>query len=617
MTKSPIISSFDMEQWLRGRDIRAAHAVVARAFIRELPLANIDAFLRFSDDQSKRQDTRYLLSLFQAGALAWLYAKYPGHVAKRSPLLIASSEELWNRLRQFQSPLGRLPKHLFVLRNAAISMTHLVRSRRNYRARANAAFGNIKGAHVVLEENLRLDAESGYFVLESDAARISKGINLETLLDGPIGVLSPAYMERYEKLKAALIARDEGWDVWLRWFDDRLAGAPTNPSQAFAYISNVDELQSRTVEEINHLIGRRLLRNATDPALEEPALPPPPIPRQEVGPYFALREDGVIDFAPATDLDTAGNNVALLRQLHPLLRESVGELIVSLSKGNAPYSSLLDRAKRYSALTERPLDQISFAQLFGAGVRLQNATTATHREIGRDELPTFDPNTDEQLNSVLQLHAAFILNSADGAALIAAEERYQRRPIEEAEYRQSAAAFAQELVNHPEVMDTGAATQVLEVVREIGTGEFPERSAVVGVTVTRNALISVIGLSMVAAAPIAVGAIVAGTGGAAIGLAVAWWPFNEALKKTKVGVAFTDHIKKTIDGLTHGVPPEDQGPKAAISSPYLAFVINEMPSLRRLATAGRQFPWLNQSLDWLEANQKRNAEIARQGEGLQ
>jgi hypothetical protein len=336
---------------------------------------------------------------------------------------------------------------------------------------------------------------------------------------------------------------------------------------------------------------------------------PPQLPTQEYGPVFVLREDGVIDLAPAEALDAAGNNVVLLRQLHPSLTSAARELVEALDAGNVPYAALRDRARAYLAAIDKPLAEIVFGQLYVEGVRLQNAATATAAEVARGELPPMAPALGEQLESVLTVNGTFVTNTADGASLLAAEERYRRRPEEERAYREAAVEFGEALLKHPEAIDPAAARLVRDAAQEMGAGNNPQRSGVVSETTVRNATITMVSVATILAAPpvlgVAVGATVGGVGGiagatigGAFGTVVAW-PIYEALKQTKGGKAMTAALSKRLDSLTVEIVPGlfDKGKR--LIGTQLAVVRELEPALRRLAKAAPSLAWLDKTLDWL------------------
>ena len=92
------------------------------------------------------------------------------------------------------------------------------------------------------------------------------------------------------------------------------------------------------------------------------------------------------------------------------------------------------------------------------GLRLANAETATIEKIAEGELPSLGERDREAIKSILKLHGAFMLATTSGMELIAAEQRYQRRPAEEREYREAAIEFAISFESRPDIMKPAAAT---------------------------------------------------------------------------------------------------------------------------------------------------------------
>lgn len=324
------------------------------------------------------------------------------------------------------------------------------------------------------------------------------------------------------------------------------------------------------------------------------------IPSQTGGLYFALRADGALAIAPASALDTAGNNVALLKTLHPLLLEAAAELVTGLSRGNAPYTALLDRARAYDETLNKPLEQISFTLAFVNGLRLGNALSATQQDIARDELPTFDAALEEKISSVLALHSSFIANTADGLALLAAEQRYQRRPSEERLYRESATEFAKTLAGHPEIMDPSASAAILNAAKEMGTGLFPERSAVAADMLVSNSIKSIVTLAAIVAAGPAV-AIVSVPAGIFVG-ATAALVMSKGFEKSNAGNAAIERTRQSINQLfTVALPP------LTSLAPHLDFVKSKIAILQRLENVAGYVPWLKKTLDLLNKDSVDNS----------
>lgn len=274
----------------------------------------------------------------------------------------------------------------------------------------------------------------------------------------------------------------------------------------------------------------------------------PPLPQQELAPYFAVGPDGRLDFAPPSALDAAGNNRALLEQLHQPLVAASRELVALASGGNQPYELIRTRAAEYLAAIAKPLDGVTFGVVFALGVRLENAVASTRRDR---EAPPFDAKLSESLNSVLSLHGTFVLSSVDGQQLIYNEQRYNRTPAEQERAREAAISLAKELVSQSDIMVPEAAQFVAAQAQDIGIGNNPERTAMLGGNTVRNAAVVIVAMGMFAAAPTlsalaimngGLAATLVGTGGLG-----ATYVINEGLKKSEIGIEAIDIVKNRFN----------------------------------------------------------------------
>jgi hypothetical protein len=107
----------------------------------------------------------------------------------------------------------------------------------------------------------------------------------------------------------------------------------------------------------------------------------PDVPVQGPGPHFVLSDDGIVTFAPPDAIDRKGNNIALLRSLHPTLRDLARALCDALGRGSMPHANLHERARSYLELVDQDLESVPFARLYVEGVRLQNAAAAASTKI--------------------------------------------------------------------------------------------------------------------------------------------------------------------------------------------------------------------------------------------
>jgi hypothetical protein len=342
------------------------------------------------------------------------------------------------------------------------------------------------------------------------------------------------------------------------------------------------------------LVGVSL--DATDDAVQLTLKGPPPLPAQGIPPHFILNESGALTIAPPDRIDTTGNNLGVLRALHPQLVAISTALFEALNRHNRTYSLLLDRARTYLAQVNRPLSEVSFGTLYVEGVRLENALFATRAEITNGELPDFSAAEREPLDSLLAIHGAFVLSSATGSEALQAERNYQRRPEEDKEYKAAALDLAEELLSHPEIIEPEAAALVRNAAAEMGTGERPERSSSAGERVVINFAIAVIGTA-IALTPAAVGLWL---GGASILLGGAvTMNLGEAMKKAKAFTEVNELLVRGINKLSHEAAPQALSEGRRIVGPHLEFVLELAPKLRRIGTFGAN-QWLIRSLDWLE-----------------
>lgn len=235
------------------------------------------------------------------------------------------------------------------------------------------------------------------------------------------------------------------------------------------------------------------------------------IPEPASDPVFGLGEDGRVHMAVAPDRQLDVDDGDLLDELC----NASTELCRCLAGTNA-YTDLLQAVENYGgALIEDP---ISVSRLYGRGVRFENAAQSIRRRIEADELPAFGAETEQNLGSVLKLHAAYIMSQEVGKRLVQGAAAYQRTPDETAALKEAAEQFSAAVGQRPDVFSEAVRTYVAEVAQDVGEGPHPERSNQVAVTSLGNITGVLLKWSAVAGASAIFGAAVAasGTGAAAI-----------------------------------------------------------------------------------------------------
>jgi hypothetical protein len=329
----------------------------------------------------------------------------------------------------------------------------------------------------------------------------------------------------------------------------------------------------------------------------------PLIPDQTAGPQFRLQEDGTIALAPSQGARASGNNVALLRLLHPGLLQAGKDLVSALEAKDNLYPILRERARNYLNALDKPLEVADFGLLYMEGVRLKNAADATQAD---HDIPEIRSSVEEPLNSVLRAHGAFVANSAVGTDLLAAEARYEHNPRKEAAFRDEAVQVANAIAKHPTIFAPAAAEVVAHAARESGRGDNPVRSTVVANTAVGNATITLAQVAVVAATFLAssavtttfVGDSLVGTGiGAVLSL-----PLIKALEKTKAMTSTIDLLRLKLDRLSGA--HSAQHTWESCLSPYLNLLSAIGPNLRRIAQLESSFAWVPRALDWIDRKLK-------------
>ena len=357
--------------------------------------------------------------------------------------------------------------------------------------------------------------------------------------------------------------------------------------------ANLEGANLNDVYGLDTAIGVQLpleLRAAPDP---KPLIVPPEMPGPGPGPHFVMREDGVADFAPPEAIDAEGNNLVLLRAIHPQLRELARALSPRLGPENNAHPILGERLRDYLSLIGQDLAAIPFDRLWVEGLRLQHAAEAEKRD---KETPPLDPRDDADFSSLLSLHGTFMMSTRIGLELIALEERYKRRPEEEAALREAMLKFAAALKNHPEVMAPEAASFVGKAAAETGAGQNPTRGTVASTATARNAALVIFSGAIIGALT-ANGHDVVGTAGTVVASGASLAGL-EGLKKSKPLLAIARMVTSGIDKLSDDDLWDRLGKMILKLKPYPAFVREFEPLLRKLAEQD-QFKSLKTPLEWI------------------
>lgn len=373
----------------------------------------------------------------------------------------------------------------------------------------------------------------------------------------------------WAQMRSMLASANDDWDVWINWYEHRLAGTPSVDADldiACAMLPN--DLWEQGPKAVNAEIKRRM--DASPHAVRE--APPEIIPHQGAGPHFTLDLAGMIALAPAAEIDAVGNNIARIRELLPLVQRAADRLVGHLNPNAFPELAR-DVADYRTAVTEDEL-HISWGTVFGLGVMLESAAEAARRKVEDRLQPPLEDAAQAALDSILTLHGPLILATAEGRTLVDEADRMYLTREEQAKLRADARRVARQLKNAAEIIEPPAAKVVEDAVEIIGQGRHPERGTVFGIGTMRNVGISLVGVAAVSAT-LGVGAMQAGAAFLAV----------EALKKSENFAAVTSMLGQNIDRVFR------------IGAAYRGFIIANQEPLRRIAANTTQLRWMLPHID--------------------
>lgn len=197
-----------------------------------------------------------------------------------------------------------------------------------------------------------------------------------------------------------------------------------------------------------------------------------PVPRQD--PLFEVQGDGRVHLARPPDAATSP--IRDPDHDDPLKEElalAVNDLASSLIGTNA-HTDIQATIEYYrSALLD---DELSISRLYCRGVRLENANAALRIEIERGHLPPLPEQASGLLTSTLDLHATYIMRTAEGRELAAAAAQYRRPANENANFIESANRIGLAVSNAPHLFEPEVQDLVAKAARDAGSGPAPERS---------------------------------------------------------------------------------------------------------------------------------------------
>jgi hypothetical protein len=534
-----------LDEWLATKSPDICMVVVARSALRNF------LFL-------KSPDPNALLAILHANAMAWYAARYPGQAR-----LLGSFGAAANSVKHNTGLMSPGPA------NAASAA---------YKAAALAAaiYGDSSAVgdalvqiHRVLSPTqferdraaLKMISNAELWRPTSEDAKATDNINSPSLkASDPLWLSgTPEWASnRWSRLKAAV--KEEHWTPWLEWYQRRLDGRELLEETEFLFATLPLDPREQAPSEQNALLAAEIARLTKKDAQftsENISSEPPELPQPGPAPKMVV-QDEQLDLAlhrQADEPPLGKRSTALLNELRETTRD-FENTFDSRSNAHAQIRKVLRRYQDQIDLDDPDVDTI-----FALGLRFENAARAAAREIEKGFEPTLEDSQQEALASVLQIHAVFIASDPDGVELLEAADRYSFNPAEDVRFKASAEPVADRIRKAPNLVKERAVELLREVLAEMGEGEHPTRTGLVGRNTTQSVLVK-----LAQAAILGVVGSVAG----------------QILIHTGTGQLV----------ISNG---------AMFSDKAIAFFLNNAPDLRALAAVAPEgFGFLSRVIDWLK-----------------
>jgi hypothetical protein len=375
------------------------------------------------------------------------------------------------------------------------------------------------------------------------AERIGSNISHKALWHNAI----PAWaLENWSTLKSSLPS-NEDWDVWTRWYEDRLAGRSRGEAYELVFASVPNEVWDQGPAAANRWIKERI---------EELEKLPQPGP----GPRLTVRDERLdIDLhRPSDSPPPSKRSKALLDEL----REAARDFANGFDPTSNAHGQLRKVVERYRSQIE--LDDPDVNVIFALGLRLENARLAAQRQVRDGIEPELEDAQQEALASTVQIHAVYIVSEPDGVHLLEAAERYAHKPKDDERFKKLAEQVADRIEQAHEFATERLNEFHKGALEEMNRGEHPARAGTVGRNTTQRVLVFV--------------------ANAAIGVAPAI--VHEIAIHTGLGQA----------AVAHGV---------SFANKAVEFLLTNADSLRALAAVAPEgFGFLGPLIDWIRAKLK-------------
>jgi len=270
----------ELEALLQNQRREVSVAIAARAALRALPLIQMAEGMR---------DFRHTLVLpvFRATAISWAAAKYPAQEMNRT-------DPVTGPLVGYDASTHAAAAAYGAARLAIHDMSANLAAATAAAATQAAAEAMMAAATTAFSPHTALAPHTAFWsAVSAEAALVEAGGEAAIIASlslwpnssktPPYGVPEQLWLF-WEGLKKALRAAIEDWEVWIDWYEDRLAGLVRDEAHELAYVRIGDDLWDQGPAAVNAEIKRHIQalepppsavqRDQINQLIEAPEIPP-------------------------------------------------------------------------------------------------------------------------------------------------------------------------------------------------------------------------------------------------------------------------------------------------------------------------------------------------------
>jgi hypothetical protein len=201
--------------------------------------------------------------------------------------------------------------------------------------------------------------------LFADCASYDNGINIKKLAQSSLwhGKTPDWFSKANADLKSALLPLNQDWDVWTRWFDDRINGVKAEEVLELRRVQIEPEDWDKGAAHVNVLIRKMEEERAAEFAsekLQNTDLPPFP----ESGPGAELQPTPSGFETVSTPIEMDGAALAVQKSLHNLLLRRANRLDSEIARICNTHRSLRDEYEDYVTFIRVPFDEIDVTSIW-------------------------------------------------------------------------------------------------------------------------------------------------------------------------------------------------------------------------------------------------------------